>query len=31
VCPTLREMGVMDDAVFNTIFVDNPRRWLVGE
>ncbi len=31
VVPTLREMGVMDDAVFNTIFVDNPRRWLVGE
>jgi phosphotriesterase-related protein len=31
VCPTLREMGVMDDAVFNTIFVENPRRWLVGE
>ena len=31
VCPTLREMGVMDDAVFNTIFADNPRRWLVGE
>jgi len=31
VCPTLREMGVMDDAVFDTIFRDNPRRWLVGE
>ena len=31
VCPTLREMGVMDDEVFNTIFVENPRRWLVGE
>ena len=26
----LREMGVMDDAVFQTIFVDNPSRWLVG-
>ena len=31
VVPTLREMGVMDDAVFNTIFVENPRRWLVGQ
>jgi phosphotriesterase-related protein len=31
VVPALREMGVMDDDVFNTIFVDNPRRWLVGE
>jgi phosphotriesterase-related protein len=26
VVPALREMGVMDDAVFNTIFVENPRR-----
>jgi phosphotriesterase-related protein len=31
VLPALREMGVMDDEVFNTIFVENPRRWLVGE
>ena len=31
VVPALREMGVMDDEVFNTIFVDNPRRWLAGE
>jgi phosphotriesterase-related protein len=31
VVPALREMGVMDDAVFETIFVENPRRWLVGE
>jgi phosphotriesterase-related protein len=31
VVPALREMGVMDEAVFNTIFVENPRRWLVGE
>jgi phosphotriesterase-related protein len=31
VVPTLREMGVMDDAVFETIFVENPRRWLAGE
>jgi len=30
VVPALREMGVMDDAVFDTIFVENPRRWLVG-
>ena len=28
VVPWLREQGVMDDAVFNTIFVDNPARWL---
>jgi predicted metal-dependent phosphotriesterase family hydrolase len=31
VVPALREMGVMDDAAFETIFVDNPRRLLVGE
>jgi phosphotriesterase-related protein len=31
VVPALREMGVMDDAVFETIFVENPRRWLAGE
>lgn len=30
VVPALRELGVMDDAVFDTIFVENPRRWLVG-
>jgi phosphotriesterase-related protein len=30
VLPALREMGVMDDAVFETIFVENPRRWLAG-
>jgi len=30
VVPTLREMGVMDDAVFNTIFVENPARWLTS-
>ena len=30
VVPWLREQGVMDDAVFDTIFVDNPRRWLAG-
>jgi phosphotriesterase-related protein len=31
VIPALRELGVMDDDVFHTIFVENPRRWLVGE
>lgn len=31
VVPALREMGVMDDAVFETVFVENPRRWLTGE
>ncbi len=31
VVPALRELGVMDDQVFQTIFVENPRRWLVGE
>ncbi len=31
VVPALREMGVMDDEVFNTIFVENPRRWMTGE
>ena len=30
VVPSLREMGVMDDAVFNTIFVENPARWLTS-
>jgi phosphotriesterase-related protein len=30
VVPALREMGVMDDEVFRTIFVENPRRWLAG-
>ena len=28
VVPALREMGVMDDASFDTVFVENPRRWL---
>jgi phosphotriesterase-related protein len=31
VVPALRELGVMDDGVFETIFVENPRRWLSGE
>jgi phosphotriesterase-related protein len=30
VVPWLREQGVMDDAVFETIFVQNPRRWLTA-
>jgi phosphotriesterase-related protein len=30
VVPALREQGVMDDAVFETIFTDNPRRWLTA-
>jgi phosphotriesterase-related protein len=29
VVPALRELGVMDDETFNTVFVENPRRWLV--
>jgi phosphotriesterase-related protein len=30
VLPALRSEGVMDDEVFHTVFVANPRRWLVG-
>jgi phosphotriesterase-related protein len=30
VVPALREQGAMDDAVFETIFVENPRRWLTA-
>jgi phosphotriesterase-related protein len=30
VVPELRERGAMDDAAFNTIFVENPRRWLTA-
>jgi phosphotriesterase-related protein len=30
VLPALRGEGVLDDAVFQTIFVENPRRWLAG-
>jgi phosphotriesterase-related protein len=30
VVPALREQGVMDDEMFHTIFVENPRRWLTG-
>jgi predicted metal-dependent phosphotriesterase family hydrolase len=28
VVPKLQALGVMDDATFRTIFVENPRRWL---
>jgi len=30
VVPALREQGAMDDASFNTVFVENPRRWLTA-
>jgi predicted metal-dependent phosphotriesterase family hydrolase len=30
VLPVLREQGVLDDDVFRTLFVENPRRWLTG-
>ena len=30
VVPTLREQDVMDDQTFNTVFVENPRRWLTA-
>ena len=30
VVPALRELGVMDDEVFKTIFTENPRRWLTA-
>jgi phosphotriesterase-related protein len=30
VVPALRELGVIDDAVFHTIFAENPRRWLTA-
>jgi phosphotriesterase-related protein len=30
VVPALREQGAMDDATFQTIFVENPRRWLTA-
>ncbi len=30
VVPWLREQGAMDDAVFRTVFVENPARWLGG-
>jgi phosphotriesterase-related protein len=30
VVPTLREQGVLDEQAFNTVFVENPRRWLTA-
>jgi phosphotriesterase-related protein len=30
VVPALRELGALDDAGFNTIFLENPRRWLTA-
>jgi len=30
VVPELRELGVMDDDTFRTIFTENPRRWLTA-
>ncbi|MGD0453907.1 MAG: phosphotriesterase [Solirubrobacteraceae bacterium] len=30
VVPALRELGVMDDDTFHTIFTENPRRWLTA-
>ncbi len=30
VVPALRELGVMDDDTFATIFTANPRRWLTA-
>jgi phosphotriesterase-related protein len=30
VVPALREQGVMDDATFETIFRENPKRWLTA-
>jgi phosphotriesterase-related protein len=30
VFPALREEGVVDDGVIETLLVDNPRRWLAG-
>jgi phosphotriesterase-related protein len=30
VVPFLREQGAMDDQSFNTVFVENPKRWLTA-
>ncbi|HXP37434.1 MAG TPA: hypothetical protein VN817_06680, partial [Solirubrobacteraceae bacterium] len=30
VVPALRELGALDDASFQTIFVENPKRWLTA-
>ncbi len=30
VVPSLREQGVLDDNIFQTVFVENPKRWLTA-
>jgi phosphotriesterase-related protein len=30
VIPALREQGVLDDEIFQTVFVENPKRWLTA-
>jgi phosphotriesterase-related protein len=30
VVPALREQGALDDQAFNTVFVENPKRWLTA-
>jgi phosphotriesterase-related protein len=30
VVPALRELGALDDASFQTVFVENPKRWLTA-
>ncbi len=30
VVPALREQGALDDGSFNTVFVENPKRWLTA-
>ncbi|HME02635.1 MAG TPA: hypothetical protein VKG38_06330 [Solirubrobacteraceae bacterium] len=30
VLPALREQGVLDDKLFNTIFAENPKRWITA-
>jgi phosphotriesterase-related protein len=30
VVPALREQGVLDDEIFGTVFVENPKRWLTA-
>jgi len=30
VVPALREQGALDDKIFQTVFVDNPKRWLTA-
>ena len=30
VVPALREQDALDDAAFDTIFIENPKRWLTA-